>query len=136
MARVVLARKARSRIGVVCFRNPISKRTKPISLAILIQLTNETPAARAFAVVVTVTVALPLEALLKSMVYLSVGSTEVTKQLAFGAFVMQENVTRPLPSGCEMFRVVVLAVLAPAVSEIALGWVRMVVTDEGKYCLT
>lgn len=69
-----------------------------------------------FAVVVTVTVAIPELELLKSTVYLLTVSAEVTTQLAFGAVVVQENATRPVPCVVDRSIVVVLPVVAPAVT--------------------
>jgi hypothetical protein len=67
-----------------------------------------------FAVVVTVTVGLAAVELVKSTVWLFTVSLDVTTQLAFGAVVLQENVTRPVPTVPTMSIVVVLPVVAPA----------------------
>ncbi len=71
---------------------------------------------RVFALVVTVTVALAVLELLKSTVCLLTVSFDVTTQLALGAFVLHENVTRPVPVVPSTLRVVVLPLVAPAVT--------------------
>jgi hypothetical protein len=65
--------------------------------AILIQLTHAIPAAAGLPVVITVTVAVAPDVLLKSAVLWLTASPVVTRQLAFGAVVAQENAVRPVP---------------------------------------
>ena len=90
-----------------------------------------------FAVVVTVTVALAVAELLKSTVYLLIGSLDVTRQLAFGAVVVQENAARPVPWVVEIFTVVVFPVVAPAVTVmLPVGISCGVGIPEGKYWRT
>jgi hypothetical protein len=89
--------------------------------AIPIQLTDAIPAAAVLAVVVTVTVAVALDVLLKSAVYWSTVSLVVTRQLAVGAVVAQENAVRPVPCVCVMFTVVVFPLVAPAFRLSAAG---------------
>jgi len=54
--------------------------------------------AAVFAVVATLTVKEPLEALLKSIVYGFRMSPEFTEQVALGAIVVQEKYMRPFPA--------------------------------------
>jgi len=68
-----------------------------------------------FAVVVTVTVAVPVLVLLKFSVYLFSGSlVVVTRQLAFGAVVVHEKAIRPVPVSLATFTVVEFPLVAPA----------------------
>jgi hypothetical protein len=98
---------------------------------------EEIPDDDVFTVVVTVTVGLAEPDVLKSTVWLFTGSFEVTTQLAFGALVVQEKVTRPVPIDPSMSTVVVFPVVAPAVTVIdPLGVSEGAGTCEGKYWRT
>ena len=78
---------------------------------------NPGPAAAILGVVVTLTVAVPEAAWLKSTVYGFKASPLFTEQLAFGALVVQERYTRPLPDA-ELKLIVDVPVL-PAVTLMA-----------------
>jgi hypothetical protein len=95
------------------------------------------PAAAASAVVATATVGLAVPVVLKSTVCTFTGSVEVTTQLALGAFVVQENVTLPEPIVPSISMVVVLPLLAPAVTVMfPFGVSDGGETCEGRYCRT
>lgn len=110
--------------------------TSTIPPAIPIQLIDAIPAAALLAVVVTVTVAVAFDVLLKSAVYWLTVSLVVTRQLALGAVVAQENSVRPVPCACIRFTVVVFPLVAPAFRLTAAGWEICGTTDEGTYCRT
>ena len=85
----------------------------------------------------TVTVALAELELLKSTVWLLTESFDVTTQLAFGAFVLHENVTRPEPVVPAMSMVVVLPLVAPAVTVMfPVGVSCGAIIADGRYCRT
>ena len=64
-------------------------------------------------------------------------SLDVTAQLAFGAVVLHENVTRPEPVVPAMSRVVVLPLVAPAVTVMfPVAVISGAGTADGRYCRT
>ena len=102
-----------------------------------IQVEDEAAAACTFAVVVTVTVGLAAVEEVKSTVWLFTASVEVTTQLALGALVLQENVTRPVPMAPSISIVVVLPVVAPAlIVMFPLGVICGGEIADGRYCRT
>jgi hypothetical protein len=107
-----------------------------MALAIPIQFDENPAVAAAFAVVATVIVAVAVEEPLKSALYGLTGSVVVTRQLAFGAVVAQENAVRPVPCVCVTVTDAEFPLVAPALTDIAAGCESCGTTDEGTYCRT
>ena len=137
IARIISASPAPSFNSRVCLLTNDRRKTRTIPPANPTRLIDEMPADDVFTVVVAVTVTVAVPEVLKSTVWLFTGSVEVTTQLAFGAVVVQENATRPVPIVPSISTVVVLPVVAPAVTVIdPLGVSEGAGTVEGRYWRT